>query len=61
MSQIRDLFLFIILVAFLDLFVPFVFLKGLGSFFGSYLFWVLLTLVVLVYGRFKMKGWGRVR
>lgn len=48
-----------IVIALLDFFVPFYGLKDVGNFFGSYLFWVLLTLMVIVVGLVYInRTWG---
>jgi len=50
------------LLALIDFFVPFYLLADLASFFGSFLFWCLLALTVILAGSIYIKNtWGRGR
>lgn len=51
-----------LVIAALDFFVPFYALKDVGSFLGSYLFWSVLTLTVIVFGVLYVdRTWGSKR
>lgn len=45
-------------LALLDILVPYLLLRDVGSFAGSFLFWCLLTLTVIVLGAVAVRGWG---
>ena len=51
--------LFIIALAAADFFVPFFLLKDVPKFYGSYLFWSGLTLLVIIGGIIYTRNWGR--
>ncbi len=51
-------FIFAIILAALDFFIPFFLLKGIPSFLASYLFWSLLTLAMVIFGAIYTRGWG---
>ncbi len=54
----KNLGLVALLLAFLDVGVPYLFLKDIGAFWGSYLYWTLLALTVIVVGAIYIKQWG---
>lgn len=60
MRGLYFLFLSIGLVI-IDVLVPYLFLKGIASFWSSFLFWSLLTLAVIIFGIVYTRKWGRSR
>ena len=45
-------------VAVLNLALPFGPLRGYGSLYGSFAFWVVLTIIVIISGAVYTAGWG---
>lgn len=54
----KNLALIALVLAILDVGVPYLFLKDIGEFWGSYLYWTLLAVTVIVLGAIYIKGWG---
>ena len=54
----RKVFAIALAVAIFDFVVPYLFLRDIGEFYASWLFWVLLTLIVLGVGNWKVSQWG---
>ena len=54
----KNLALIALLLAVLDLGVPYLFLKDIGSFWASYLYWTLLAVTVIILGAIYIKHWG---
>ncbi len=54
----RTLVVLAVGLALLDILVPYLLLRDIGSFAGSFLFWCLLTLAVIVLGAVAVRGWG---
>ena len=48
-----------VVLAAVDILIPFLVLRENASFLGSYLFWSLLTLSVIVFGIVYTLGWGK--
>ncbi|MCF8036271.1 MAG: hypothetical protein K9K62_05330 [Desulfobacteraceae bacterium] len=49
----------LVIVTAVDLLVPYFFIGGIGSLGASYLFWTLLTLIVIVFAVVYTSQWGR--
>ena len=47
------------LLAAVDILVPYLLLGRIAGFLGSYLFWCLLTLSVIVFGIIYTRSWGK--
>ena len=45
-------------LALLNVLVPFLLLRRVGSFVGAFLFWCLLTLAVILLGILSVRRWG---
>ncbi|MFP4051947.1 MAG: hypothetical protein ACLFVB_09450 [Thermoplasmata archaeon] len=54
----KNLALIAILLAVLDVGVPYLVLKDIGEFWGNYLYWTLLAVTVIVLGANYIKHWG---
>ncbi len=54
----RLLFWLAIGLALIDVLVPFLLLRRIGAFTGSFLFWCLLTMGVILFGTLSVRGWG---
>lgn len=50
-----------VLLAVVNLAVPYLVLKDTASFMGSYLFWSGLTFLVILFGIWKVRKWGEAR
>jgi hypothetical protein len=46
-------------IALIDIIIPFVILKDIGTFSANYLFWSLLTLGVIIFGALYTRKWGK--
>ncbi|MCU9594861.1 hypothetical protein OEV82_10475 [Caldibacillus thermolactis] len=51
--------LIILFVILLSFFVPFTLLTNLATWNGSFLFWILMTIVVIVSNYYFTKDWGK--
>lgn len=49
--------IFSVVLAVIDVLVPYLFFTQTGSFAASFLFWCLLTLAVIIFGIFYTRGW----
>lgn len=54
----KNLALIAIFLAVLDVAVPYLFLKDVGAFWGSYLYWTILAVTVIILGVVYIKHWG---
>lgn len=54
----RKLAIISVLIAIMDVGIPYLFLRDKGSFFGSFLFWVSLAFLVLVASVWHVNQWG---
>lgn len=54
----KNLALIALVLAVLDFAVPYLFLKDIGEFWASYLYWTLLAVVVIMLGAIYIKHWG---
>ena len=54
-------FVIAVILAAVDLVVPFVLLSSTGSFLGAFLFWCVLTLAVIVWAGLHTRTWGRTK
>ncbi len=50
-----------VVLAFVNLGIPYLVLKNTASFMGTYLFWIILTLLVIIFGICNVRKWGDVR
>lgn len=48
-----------VVLALVDVLIPYAFLKDIASFQASYLFWTLLTLSVVIFGILYTRRWRR--
>jgi len=54
----RNLALVALLLTVLNFGVPYLFLKDIGEFWASYLYWTILALTVIILGAIYIKHWG---
>ena len=54
----KNLALIAIFLAVLDVVIPYLILKDIASFWGFYLYWTLLAVIVIVLGIYYIKHWG---
>lgn len=55
----RHIGILALIIAFLDVGVPYLFLQEVARFWASYLFWVLLTSLVILFGIINIWSWGK--
>lgn len=54
----KTVFLILLVISAIDLAVPYLLIGDLGTFAGSYLFWCVLPLVVIVAAAIHTRHWG---
>lgn len=54
----KNLALISLILVVLDVGIPYLFLKDIGEFWASYLYWALLAVTVLILGVIYIKDWG---
>lgn len=47
-----------VVAAILDVCVPYLILKDTTAFWANYVFWTLLTMVVIIFGLIQVRDWG---
>ncbi|KXB05494.1 hypothetical protein AKJ50_00765 [candidate division MSBL1 archaeon SCGC-AAA382A13] len=57
-SRAKKLVIIGIVLAIIDVIFPYLFLKNIESFLGSYLYWTFLTLAVIIIGTWRILQWG---
>ncbi len=50
-----------LLIAFSTTGIPYLFLRDLQTFYGSYLYWIILTIIVIAIVSWRVSKWGETK